>query len=216
MHHDPEDCLGCPAFLAKARKRRRRFSRRILGGHTVDADALSRAIEAVYKNTYYSFAKDLVLDDVEKRTTAHLERLLRIDDEQAAAFQYEVGLAIYKRRFQEFLADGELSHAEQEVLDRIAATFGIHKRHIKKAISQHALAHYSFVLANALKDGVLTSTEMAELETLCRRFGLTKTELSTIPVPDKKEVLAQHLQQSKRRATLMMKIDSTSARWPTT
>ena len=43
---------------------------------------------------------------------------------------------------------------------------------------------------------------MAELENLCRRFGLSKTELSTIPVPDKKEVLRAALAAVKAKGNI--------------
>jgi uncharacterized protein (UPF0332 family) len=178
------------------------FLDRVLGQGVFNAESLSRAVDAVYKNIFYSFSKDLILDDVEKRKLAHVSRLLRIDDERSGSLDYDVGLAIYRKRFRESLSDGELSDSEQEDLNSIAKAFGLQKRHIKKTISRYALAHYSLVLADSLKDGILSSEEMAELENIDRRFGLTSKDLSTISVPDKKEILRAALATIKSRGKI--------------
>ena len=148
------------------------FLDRLLAGHEYDAEALSRATAAVYKQAYYTFARDLDVDPTEQRKLLQLARLLRLDDEQRTKHHYEVGLAIYRKRFREASADGDLSQSEQDDLDSIATTFGLQNRHIRQAIAKDALAHYSFVLANSLKDGVLSTEEMAELELIAKRFGL--------------------------------------------
>ncbi len=165
------------------------FLDRLLAGHEYDAEALSRATAAVYKQAYYTFARDLDVDPTEQRKLLQLARLLRLDDEQRTKHHYEVGLAIYRKHFREASADGDLSQSEQDDLDSIATTFALHNRHIRQAIAKDALAHYSFVLANSLKDGVLSTEEMAELELIAKRFGLTSKELSQISIPDKKEIL---------------------------
>ncbi|MFC1758595.1 HNH endonuclease [Planctomycetota bacterium] len=175
------------------------FIDRILGDHECTHDSLTRATEAVYKQAYYSFAKDINVDVREQRTLSHLARLLRLDHERCMALNYDVGLAIYKRRFRDASSDGKITGAEQDDLDLIAKVFGLRKRHISKAITKLALAHYSFVLADSVKDGVLTTEEMAELENIARRFGLTAKTLAGISVPDKKDILRRALDAIKAR-----------------
>ena len=115
------------------------FIDRVLAGDNFEAASLQHAVDAIYKMVYYQFSNDLVLDDREKRKLKHVIRLLQIDEDRAAALNYDVGLALYAKRFRAFVSDGDLSAEEQDQLDSIAGFFGLHKRDINKAISDQAL-----------------------------------------------------------------------------
>ena len=165
------------------------FLERVLQGFKYEAKSLCQATDAIYRAVYYSSSQDLEIDAKEQRRLTELIRILVLDDDRVAALDYRTGLAQYKKRFREAAADGEITQSEQASLDAIAAFFGLKKRDINKAIVTQALAYYSFVLADATKDHVLTDDEIAELALIARRYGLSTKQVSTIPVPQKKEML---------------------------
>ncbi len=152
----------------------------------------------------------------ERRQLDRLTTLLDLNDEQIVAINYKVGLAVYKKRFREAVADGELGKQDQQELETVREFFGLNKRDIHHAISQQALAFYSFVLSDALRDGVLSEKEMSELALVARELGLTSKQLKSISVPNKKEILASALVSIKARVKFDPKIANTSACWPNT
>lgn len=173
------------------------FLQRALAECEYVEEDLRPAVNAVYREAYYSFAKDLHIDERENRTIQQLVRLLDIDDEREVGLNYQVGLAIYKKRFREAVADGALTDEEDQQLHHISQFFQLTRTDIKSAIADQALAYYSSRLVDATKDGVISDKEMEELALLVRRFGLTKQQLSEIDIPQKKEVLTAALQAIK-------------------
>lgn len=161
------------------------------------------AASSVYREIYYRSAKDLLISPREKLLLREVARLLGIGDERIVSLDYDVGLMIYKRTFREAVSDGILTNTEQESLDEISIFFGLRKRDTKKAVSDQALGFYSFLLADALKDGELDSDELMKLEAIANRFGLTKSQLRSLTVPNKKEVLSSALTSIKSRGEII-------------
>ncbi len=174
----------------------------VLSGFEYEAESLRQAVDAIYRAVYYSYSKDLEIDHGEQRRLVELIRVLDVDDDRVASLDYQTGLAVYKKQFREAVSDGIVTEDEQSGLDAIASFFGLRKRDISKAISDQALAHYSFVLADAAKDHVLTEDEMADLTLVVQRYGLTSEQLSTISVPQKREILQAALTSIKTKEVI--------------
>ena len=175
---------------------------RALDGIAFDQKKLRRATKAIYAEAYYSCAKRNRISDRKQRQLDALAELLDIDDEQIAGIRYQVGLAVYKKRFRDAVADGELNESERHHLESTREFFGLRKRDIQQAITQQALAYYSFLLTDAICDGDLSHKEMAELALAAKEFGLTSRQLKSISVPNKKEILATALAAIKSRGEI--------------
>jgi hypothetical protein len=163
---------------------------------------LAAATSSIYAEAYYRCAKDSEITPTERRYIDTLQSVLELDDEVVTQLAYRVGLAIYKRRFRDAVADGELTDEEMADLDGLREFFGLQKRDIRKSISAQALAFYSFQLSDALRDGVLTEEEMGQLANTARRLGLSASQLETISVPNKREILATTLTSIKARGEI--------------
>ena len=173
-----------------------------LGPSAQESEALSRAVDAIYKRVYYSFVVDLELDPRERRAIGELQRVLRINEEHAQGLNYLVGLSLYKKAFRDSVSDGELTGSERDKLSQIAAFFGLRKKDINAAISEQALWFYSFKLTEALGDGVLSEDEMAELTVISKQFGLTQRQVSGIQIPEKREILRAALADAKAKGSI--------------
>jgi hypothetical protein len=164
---------------------------------------LDAATSAIYAEAYYGCAKDTEITSKEKQQLDRLIELLELDDEQVVAIDYKVGLSIYKKRFRDVISVGELGENNKHELNSVREFFGLRKRDINRAISQQALAFYSFHLSDALRDGVLSESEMSDLALVVRELGLTSKQLRSIPVPNKKEILATALGAIKSRGEIL-------------
>ena len=173
-----------------------------LAGFDYTKKDLIGAVSSLYAEAYYRCAKDSDLSREEIRYLGVLQRLLRLTDDSAVKIAYRVGLAIYKKRFREAVSDGELTADETEILQDVKELFGLHKRDIRKAIAEQALAYYSFLLSDALRDGVLTDDEMARLADTARTLGLSSSQLATISVPNKREILSTALAAIKAKGVI--------------
>ncbi len=178
------------------------FLKKTLSGHAYTEEALQQAVASIYKRISYSCTADLKLDRTEKTRMDELRRILKIEEDEAHTVDYQVGLSVYKKRFKDAVSDGELTTEENAELKSVGDFFGLQKRDIKKTIEEQALWYYSFKLAEALKDSVLTEDEMAELALISKRCGLTTNQLSTIPVPDKMEILRAALSAIKAKGSI--------------
>lgn len=161
-----------------------------------------KAVSVVYRELYYRCSKDLVITDKESDLIKHVTRLLNLSDEVVAALDYEVGLMFYKRAFRQAVSDGDVTEDEHQDLGKIARFFDLKKVDIRKSVSQLALSHYAFLLSSALKDGELSQAERAKLASVVSRYGLTKKQLSTLSVPNKREILSSALGSIKARGKI--------------
>jgi hypothetical protein len=168
----------------------------------VSPDDLEAAASAIYAEAYYGRSKDMDVTPEETRQLTRLTELMELTDEQVVAINYQVGLTVYKKRFRDLVADGELGEQDDRELGMVRDFFGLRKRDMHHAISQQALAFYSFLLADSLRDGVLSEDEMSELALMARKLGLTSKQLSSISVPNKKDILATALASIKARGEI--------------
>jgi hypothetical protein len=178
------------------------FLQQLLAGLRYSAEHLRLAVDAIYQRVYYSRSNALHIDEKGERGLFELVRLLNLDEDRTAALNYSVGLALYKKRFRDCVADGDVTEKEESDLQAIAHFYCLRKRDINRAISGQALAYYSFLLSDAVKDHVLDEDEMAKLALVAHRYNLTTKQLSTISIPQKKEVLRTALASIKARGRM--------------
>ncbi|MEX0717015.1 MAG: HNH endonuclease signature motif containing protein [Planctomycetaceae bacterium] len=174
----------------------------VLRDSTATEQAIAEATTAIYVEAYYRCAKDSQITEKEQRLLDRLIAILALNDEQVLRSNYRVGLSIYKKRFRNAVADGRLDDSRKSELDALRRAFGLRTRDIHGAISEQALAYYSFRLSDALRDGVLGEAEMCELALVARELGLTSSQLKSISVPNKKDILATALASIKARGEI--------------
>jgi len=174
----------------------------VLDEFDVSRSDLELAVTAIYAKAYYGCAKQLENASKDSEQLDRLAALLELKDEQVVSIKYKVGLTIYKSRFRELASDGELDEEDNRELEAVQECFGLRNRDVHRAISQESLAFYSFSLFDALRDGVLTEGEMSELAVISRQLGLTSKQLSSISVPNKKDILATALASIKARGEI--------------
>jgi hypothetical protein len=173
------------------------FLSKHLSSDDYSRESLNQARLAIYRSVYYSFTRDLCLDENEQRKIVQVVRLLDLGDDEVTKSNYQVGLSVYKKRFREVTERGELPPEEQASLDRIQKFFGLHRQDINQAIADQALAYYSFALADALKDNVVSEEELERLALIVRQFVLSQDRRGKVSVPQKREILRTSLANIK-------------------
>jgi len=76
-------------------------------------------IEEIYRNYYEYCLYDRKLSQEEREKLAHLQRILKLADDQVTKIHTEVGAKIYSNELADALIDGQISSEEEEFLAQL-------------------------------------------------------------------------------------------------
>lgn len=125
---------------------------------------------AVYLNHCLA---DKVLNDDELKELNHLKQILHLDDKTVNKLHIKIGKIIYKKSFQEVIADGRLSKSEENFLAKLENTLRIPKDLADKISSEARIAFVENYVAQIVADQRLSPIEEQELNTIANSLNVT-------------------------------------------
>ena len=124
---------------------------------------------AVYLN--YCLA-DKVLNEDELAELNHLKHILSLDDKTIDKLHLKIGEAVYKKSFQEAVADGRLTKSEEEFLAKLESTLKIPSELAEKISAETRIAFIENYVAKIVEDQRLSPNEEQELQAIAKSFNV--------------------------------------------
>lgn len=124
---------------------------------------------AVYLN--YCLA-DKVLNSSELNELSHLKHILNLDDKTIDKLHIKIGELIYKKSFQEAVANGRLTKSEEDFLAKLENTLRLPKELADKISSETRIAYIENYVAQIVADQRLSPDEEQELQIVANSLNV--------------------------------------------
>ncbi|MFT3747040.1 MAG: hypothetical protein QM768_01940 [Agriterribacter sp.] len=124
---------------------------------------------AVYLNHCLA---DKVINDDELKELNHLKQVLNLDDKTIDKLHSKIGEIIYKKSFQEAVADGRLTKSEEDFLAKLEITLRLPKQLADKISSETRIEFVENYVAQIVADQRLSPTEEQELQDIASSLNV--------------------------------------------
>lgn len=124
---------------------------------------------AVYLNFCLA---DRVLNDDEINELNHLKNLFNLEDKTIDKLHTKIGINIYKKSFQEAVADGRLTKAEEDFLAKLENTLRLPKELADKISAETRVAYIENYVAQIIADQRLSPSEEQELQAIANSLNI--------------------------------------------
>lgn len=125
---------------------------------------------AVYLNHCLA---DKQLDNEELNALRHLQQLLGLSEQQVSQLHTWLGESIYRQSFQEAVADGRLTAAEEQSLSKLESTLRLPKALAEKISAETRTAYMQSYVAGILNHRQLSPAEEQELDAIARSLRVS-------------------------------------------
>ncbi len=115
---------------------------------------------------------DKVLNEHELAELNHLKHILSLDDKSIDKLHTKLGESIYKKSFQEAVADGRLTTDEENFLSKLESTLRLPKELAEKISSETRIEFIENYVAQIVKDQRLSPTEEHELQAIAKSLNI--------------------------------------------
>ena len=115
---------------------------------------------------------DKILNDDEFKKLNHLKHLLNLDSKTIEKIHAKIGEIIYKKTFQEVVADGKLTEQEKDFLVKIENTLKLPKELTDKISSEIRINFIENYVAQIVTDQRLSPTEEQELQAIASNLNV--------------------------------------------
>ena len=123
--------------------------------------------------TYLNFClADKSLSREEMEDLKHLKLILFLDDESVSRLHAELGKDIYKKSFEEAVADGRLTEAEESFLGKLEAELMLPKELVEKISIEVRSAHLQAYTDSIVRDQRISPTEERELQAIAKSLNV--------------------------------------------
>jgi Chloroplast envelope transporter len=130
---------------------------------------------AVYLNHCLA---DKVLSEQEMTDLLHLKYLLSLDDKTVEKLHAMLGEVIYRQSFEAAVADGRLTHAENEFLNRLEVTLRLPKALADKISAETRMNFIGNYVSGVIADQRLSPAEEQEMNAIAASLNVN-VQLST-------------------------------------
>ncbi len=97
---------------------------RILSEHACSYADVKPALTVIYTQVVNHFSQDGRISAQEQADLAHLQKVFRLSDAEAAALDREILLPLYQQAVGAYFADGHFTFKEREQVERLARDLG--------------------------------------------------------------------------------------------
>ena len=97
---------------------------RILTEHKCDYAEVKSALTVIYTQVLHHFSQDGRISAQEQSDLAHLQKVFRLTDAEAAALDQSVLLPLYQQAVRDYFADGHFTFKEREQVERLSRDLG--------------------------------------------------------------------------------------------
>jgi hypothetical protein len=133
--------------------------------------------------------QDKVLTNEELDELKHLKLILSLDDKTISNLHKKIGTIVYKKSFEEAVADGRLTKDEEEFLNKLENDLKLPKVLAEKISSETRTAFIQNYISNVITDERLSPDEEKEIQTIATSLNVnvelndkTKQQLQKLKV----------------------------------
>lgn len=127
---------------------------------------------AVYLN---ECLKDKVLNPKELEDLKHLKQLLHLEDKEIDNLHNQIGAAVYRKTFEEAVADGKLTSEEEEFLNQLESGLKLNKELASKISAETRGSYIQNYFNSKISDHTLSPDEERDLEAVAKSLNVQLT-----------------------------------------
>ena len=127
-----------------------------------------------YYATYLNYCLlDKTLSNEELEDLSHLKALLSLDEHTITNLHNQLGVSIYKKSFEEAIADGRLTQSETDFLGKLEADLRLPKQLVDKISLEAKTVFIKKHITNLIVDEKLSPDEEKELHAIARSLNVS-------------------------------------------
>jgi hypothetical protein len=115
---------------------------------------------------------DKSLSDEELEDLKHLKLILGLDDITIGNLHSKIGAIVYKKSFEEAVADGRLTKSEEDFLNKLETDLKLPKQLAEKISSETRTAYIQNYVEGVIKDQRLSPDEEKEMQTIASSLNV--------------------------------------------